>query len=251
MSFWKTLGKAILTGGAAAAAPFTGGTSMAALPAILGGAGAVVGGMGSAATSNRGQQDVLNISRDQIGLRAREGDENAELQRALLELKQREDARAAEQDAYKNAMRSSLAMNMQDASFSRPAGIPTMSFSGGARPSAIGPQGREAAAMLNNRAMQQVMSGPAPAMQMSERQPFQQSEPSKASFWEKLAGPVGMGLTLASMGLDAKNKGEVPMQMGGPQFPQFQTPLLGQIPPPPPPMPQPGFTPNYTPPRFG
>jgi hypothetical protein len=214
MGMWSKIGSALLTGGAAIAAPFTGGTSLAALPAILGGAGAVVGAMGGAATANRGEQDKLNLSRDSIGLGANNAYENALQGRAVLELKQREAAQLAEQEAFKSALRSALAMNMKDVSVDRSqfkSNVPTISFAGGARPSAIGPQGLEAAGAMNNLALQRLLSPPQDK-ELPAVEKFQQSEPSKASFWEKLAGPVGLGLQVAGMGLDAKNKpGQAPV----------------------------------------
>jgi hypothetical protein len=225
MGLWGTLGKA-LVGGVGGA--LTGG----ALPAVLGGAGALIGGMGSAATSNRGEQDRMNLSRDQIALAARGQDENAQLQRALLELRQRDEGRTDMNDAYNNAMRSALAANMKDVSFNRggfKTAVPNLSFSGGARPSALGPQGREAAGTMNNMALQKLMTGPAPMQQMSAIEKFQQSEPSRASFWEKLAGPVGMGLNLAGIAAAGKQGEQPATQTGGPQFPWFPTPPLGSL----------------------
>jgi hypothetical protein len=58
--------KGLLAGGAAVAAPFTGGTSLAALPAILGGASTALGAFGQGKAQNRdaqfsGQQDLAQI----------------------------------------------------------------------------------------------------------------------------------------------------------------------------------------------
>lgn len=202
--------------GAAGAAAKTGikaglmaGAKGALTSTALGAAGSVIGAMGQSAAANRGEKDTLNIHRDQTALQGISQFENAQQQRALLEMKQREEQRIAQEQAYKLAMRSALAKNTQDAAFNTSgfhSNVPNISFSGGARPSALGPEGREAAAVMNNQAMQQLM-GPPPLTTLPTQERFQQSEPTKASIWEKLAGPVGLGLTAVGAGLDARNKG--------------------------------------------
>lgn len=189
MGFWSSLGKGLLGVGGLIAAPFTGGASAATiLPAILGAGGAVAGAIGEAKTQNRGVQD-------NFAQQALRDFETQQVNRARLDLDRREDDRAAEQTAFQNAIRSALAKNMQDAAFSRPEGVPMIAFSGGARPSALGEEGREAAALMNNRAMQALMTGPSPHTPLSDPTLL---EPKKAGFWEKLLGPVGLGLTAAS-----------------------------------------------------
>ena len=54
MGFWSGLGKVLGVAGAGIAAPFTGGTSLSALPAILGAGGAALGALGQSAATNRG-----------------------------------------------------------------------------------------------------------------------------------------------------------------------------------------------------
>lgn len=66
MSFLSGLGKILGVAGGAVAAPFTGGASLSALPAILGAGGAAVGAMSNAAAQNRGaafggQLDLASI----------------------------------------------------------------------------------------------------------------------------------------------------------------------------------------------
>lgn len=72
MSFWGGLGKVLGTVGSVAAAPFTGGTSLAWLPAALGAGGAALGAIGQSKAQNRdaqysGQLDLerLLMARDQ------------------------------------------------------------------------------------------------------------------------------------------------------------------------------------------
>jgi hypothetical protein len=203
MGFWSGLGKILGPVAGIAAAPFTGGASL--IPTILQGAGSVVGAMGGASTANRGEQDRQNLTRDQVRVQEAANADRGLLDRAALEIKQRDAERAAQKEQFAMALRSALAMNTKDASFSRPQGIPMISFAGGARPSALGAQGREAASLANNQALQALMN-PQTFAAPAAPERVQMSEPSKASFWEKLAGPVGMGLTIAGQGLDARNK---------------------------------------------
>lgn len=215
MGFWSGLGKVLSVAAPVIAAPFTGGASLvglkAALPGIISGAGSAIGAMGGAASANRGEQDRMNMSRDQLAVQEAGRYENALQNRARLELEQRAQADAERKAAFSDALRSALAMNMQDAKFDR-SGFKTpvanISFSGGARPSALGGQGRDAATAMNNSALQRLMN-PEAMQELPAAERVKASEPSKASFWEKLAGPLGMGLTIAGQGLDAANRPQV------------------------------------------
>lgn len=190
MGFWSSLGKGLLAGAGAIAAPFTGGASLATMiPAITSGAGAVVGAMGDQAGANRQESDLVSrqFTQDQM---------NREHDIANLDLRRRDEDRTAMNDAYLNALRSALASNMQDMSFDRSgfkSDVADVSFSGGMRPSALGSQGRQAAEAMNARALRQLMEGP--AEHTSVTTPTLQ-EPKEKSFWEKLAGPLSMGLSM-------------------------------------------------------
>jgi hypothetical protein len=117
--------------------------------------------------------------------------ENALMGRQELDLRQRNEGRTAQSDAYLKALKSALVMNMRDASFSRPEGIPNISFSGGARPSALGAQGKEAASVLNNQALQSLMGGSKfDALPALEK--FSPSALPKAGLLEKITGAAGM-----------------------------------------------------------
>jgi hypothetical protein len=162
-------------------------------------------GAAGAAASNRGEQDRMNVSRDSLRIGETANAERARMERGVLDLRQRDEARTEQDDAYKMAIRAALAKNMRDASFSRPEGIPNISFSGGARPSALGVEGRDAAALMSNLAMRRLME-PKPMADLPPIERVKLSDPSEASIWEKLAGPIGMGLTVASTGLDNQNR---------------------------------------------
>jgi hypothetical protein len=64
-------------------------------------------------------------------------------------------------DMYRQAMQAALAKNIQDAVIQRPEGIPNTSISGGVRPSAMGPEGRAAAAANYEIAMKKLQNLPA------------------------------------------------------------------------------------------
>jgi hypothetical protein len=88
-------------------------------------------------------------------------------------------------------------MNMRDVVANRPEGIPTISFGGGPRPSAIGQQGRDAGAVLNQKAMERLISGEK-FDQLPPIERMQAPEHKNAGFWENLlgtAGAVGKGIS--------------------------------------------------------
>jgi hypothetical protein len=123
--------------------------------------------------------------------------ENGLMNRAALDLKQREYADSAPRERYLQAILGNLASNMQDVRASRPAGIPNISFSGGLRPSAIGPGGRAAGAELASQAMMRLMKGDQfeklPDVQLAKvLDALQLSTLPKASGWEKAGSIAGL-----------------------------------------------------------
>lgn len=107
---------------------------------------AVAGGLQARAV-NQTERD--RISRDSASEAAR-----LALDREKLALDQSQLQRAAENDAIRNMMRASLLNSAQDVSIDRSgfrSRVPNVSFSGGARPSAIG-NASEIAALMNDRA---------------------------------------------------------------------------------------------------
>lgn len=215
-------------------------------PAVLGAAGSAIGAMGNAAAQNRGEADRLNINRDSLAIAETGRHENALQNRARLEIEQRAQADAERKAAFMEGMKSALAMNMKDVSFDRSgfkSPVANISFSGGARPSALGPQGRDVAAAMNNSALQRLMS-PQPMQELPAPERVQMSDPSKASFWEKLAGPVGMGLTIAGQAMTPGQPAPVP---GVPQMPGVVGPPVAPPGTPAPPilLPDPEFYPTF------
>lgn len=127
MGFWSTIGKGL----GIAAAPFTGGASLAAIPAI----DAISKGMGNASqaqASNRGTKAELML------------DQNSALERELLA--REAEKRQAQGTAYQNAVRADYANNFKPAA--RPEGIPNISFGPG-----LSQAGKGASSELFNQAM--------------------------------------------------------------------------------------------------
>jgi hypothetical protein len=125
-------------------------------------------------------------------LRESEGHEDALQGRANLDLRQRGFGMDSQNNAFGNAIRAALLKNMQDVSMDRPEGIPTMSFKGGMRPSALGTEGREAAALMHSLSMDKLKSGEQfdklPALERTAPAEFK-----KPGFWENALGAVSVG----------------------------------------------------------
>lgn len=135
------------------------GTSLASK--ILSGAQAGTTAMGAAAAGREaGRETETNnlVTQDQQRLQAQIAAENAKQGRAEIDITRRKDTREASSDAYKNALRSSLALNTKDVTATRPTGVPNISFSGGGRPSALGAQGRQAAEIMNQRSLERLLN---------------------------------------------------------------------------------------------
>jgi hypothetical protein len=168
MGFWSTLGKI----GAGVAAPFTGGASLAAIPAIDA-ASKALGSGSQAAASNRGTKAELMM------------DQNRDLEAQLL-ARERE-KRDAQQQAYRAAMTGAHATSWKP--LARPAGIP-----GSYRP--MDALGLDAGRMLNQQGRMRLgaddlnsrdsMSGMPAYRDLTKDKQFQKT--LNPGFWEKLAG---------------------------------------------------------------
>jgi hypothetical protein len=164
MGFWSGLlkGAAGIVG-----APFTGGASLAMLPSAIGdfvgsggegeGEGEGEGGIGWGNAIGAGLSTAGNMAK------GREAGRQSEFQNSVIrnqqDLRQRDFANESQSDAYHKAMISALGMNVQDASITRPAGVPDTAMRGGLRPSALGTEGRAAAGMLHGKAMERLQNG--------------------------------------------------------------------------------------------
>lgn len=156
MGFWSTLANIGKIGGGIVGAPFTGGASLASLlPMGLDIAGSLARGK----ETGRENQNAAAFNEAQFRQQEAARKENALQGRAGLDLKRREQGRDFENQAFRNALLGAYGKNVQDVSMVRPKGIPTMSFTGGSRPSALGAEGRTAADAMYRKAMEHVLTG--------------------------------------------------------------------------------------------
>lgn len=143
--------------GAVGAAPFTGGASLAALPAIS----AMSQIAGSAAASReKGRNDAtaLNTQRDALAGSQFNTAQNAEMQAGQLDLQRQQFADQQRGARTKQAMLGDLLANIQDVNIDVP-GITAAKISGGLRPSAMSARGRQAGEQLNQQALQKLLQG--------------------------------------------------------------------------------------------
>lgn len=163
-------------------------------PAVASGIGSLLGGGAKTAASNRSSQNEVAYLQDQQRMQALRDREAQELTRASLELRQREERRAAQTDAYDKSRRSAAHLNMKDASISRPFGVPMAAISGGLRPSMFGAEGRAAAEAMNGQALRALMN-PEGMRELSDPSLFQPSAMKTPGAMENIMSTGGTALT--------------------------------------------------------
>ena len=172
MGFWSGLGnvlkKVALPAAGMAATMFTGGAAapltgmaakLAAAGKIAGMAGGVAGSLVKGREAGRDKENTQAVTQDAMRLQAMRDFENAQMNRAELELKQKGDKRSSQEDSFRKSILGALTKNMKDGSFNRPDGVPNISLSGGMRVSALGDEGRAAGEALNKQAMLSLLNG--------------------------------------------------------------------------------------------
>lgn len=184
MGLWKTIGKGL----AVAAAPFTGGTSLSAIPFI----DAIGSGAGKAAqsmASNRGARASTQV------------DLQDQLEQQLLA--REANTRAAQSDAYRKAVMGDLASSWRPAA--RPTGTPTISFGGPSE------RGMTAGSELFEQAMSRMRQpdiaqqrGLPPLKDLSRDPEFQKTQ--KSGFLEKLLGVGSAVAPIISAGLKGRGQ---------------------------------------------
>jgi hypothetical protein len=210
MGFWSSLGEDLLNGAANSA---TGGTAGTLLN-IAKTAAPIVNDLVQQNKNNNQLQYAQTVasapvqtSKDQLALNAKAELAKEQAQAASTAIDEEAAREKQQADAYAKARKSALAENVKDVNIdlsSLPGNVPTLHFTGGLRPSAYGPEGLAAAQTLNNQAMQQLTNPttfpavPTPSL-YEQTQPTIPAPPTE-NFWEKLAGPLGFGLTALSTG---------------------------------------------------
>jgi hypothetical protein len=154
--------------------------------------GGLASGMAESQAQNRITKTNAQLARDQVGIAANNSAEAGKQARANIELNRKADERTTINDAYQNALQSALALNTTDAKVNRPHGIPTISYSGGLRPSALGLEGKAAAEALNKRALQTLLDGPKYS-DMGALKEYNVAALPEQSMLEKVMGPLGLG----------------------------------------------------------
>jgi hypothetical protein len=162
------LGK-LLGGLSVGAAPFTGGTSLAWLPAVLGAGSAAASAIGTGLSQNRQGQNTAAQQQNQLlaqlfgtqqgaALSALQGEEAGKLNRAGLDLSQRQFALNAPSVRGRQAVAGSLLQNLQPATMSGGSArlqAATPRISGGLNASVLSPDARQVGQFM----VQQALTG--------------------------------------------------------------------------------------------
>lgn len=199
--FLGTLGKI----GAGIAAPFTGGASLAAIPAI----DALSRGTGAAAEGmahNRGEKAGLML------------DQNSALERELLAREQ--EKRTARNDAYQNAIRGSIAYNYDPSAAyaNAPSRMPHLDVTGGTMGNAQAKAaGDELLKQSMNRLTQPDLQTNGGAAMPAYRNLWNDPEFQKTlnpGFWEKFLGGVSAASPILGMFKKGAPQAGNPVQYG-------------------------------------
>jgi hypothetical protein len=125
------------------------------------------------------------------GIAQNSSQNNVLLQMAQIELLRKQMEEANRAGRAQQTVRGDLMANVQDARFSRPAGVPDMALSGGMRPSALGPNSREAGRTLSSQALSALKSGDS-FMPINPMGPIDlDANMPQESWFDKLMGGVG------------------------------------------------------------
>ena len=154
-------------------------------------------GIAKGQAANRTEANNQAVQQDQQRLLARGQDVTQASNAADLALKNQTQARQLSATDYQQLLKAALGMNVQDAKFSRPAGVANISFSGGARPSAIGAIGRQGADVMANLALRRLMDPEAP-VELERVSAFNPTAMKGPSTSEKILGGLGLGLGTAA-----------------------------------------------------
>ncbi len=158
---------------------------------VVGTAGDVASGIEEGRSKDRASQNDFNVLQDRTRLQAQQDFENALENRAALELKQQLSGQDYQGNAYRQAMIGALGKNVQDVTLGGvPSDVPVVQFKGGLRPSAVGPEGRAAASLLNEKAMKNLVDGmKTTALPDIER--FKPSDYKTGNYIDTILGGIG------------------------------------------------------------
>jgi len=197
MGFWGTLGKIGSIAAPLAAIPFTGGLSAlglggavkSALPGVLSAAGRTIGAGTQQAAQNRSAEMEAGLMRDQLAMQAQQQHEQAQQQRARLEMDQRAYDTKSRLDAGNTAMRASSIQNWKPAA--RPSGVSNISFTQGP-----GEGGMAAAKEMERQALMRQLRGEQFAPMSALAGPYAVSPMKKAGTMEKIGNFMAPALSI-------------------------------------------------------
>ncbi len=170
----------------------------------------ILSNSGKTAATNRGIKDAQQFERqnqqdqlDRTAIAADAAKTTGQVNASDAAVNQQKELDAARSAGASAAFKGALAKNIQDVSFDRGNLSPTVAnvhFSGGLRPSAFGPELRTAGATLNASGQNSLDHPPTfptidPVTGVTPK--AEVAPPSDESIWEKLAGPLSLGLTVA------------------------------------------------------
>ena len=152
-------------------------------------------GLASQYANNRSQARAQAAQAQQTqnsqGIAQNSQQNNVMLQMAQIELLRKQMEESSRQGRAQQTALGDLMANVQDASFSRPSHITNMSLSGGLRPSALGPNTRDAGAALSNQSLQALLKGDM-FMPLSPAGPIDlDANMPKESSFDKILGLAG------------------------------------------------------------
>ena len=198
----------------------------------------VISNSGKTAATNRSIKDAQGIQRtdvqsqlDRDAIAAAAQKANGQATASDAAVNQQKASDAARAAAASAAFKGALAKNIQDVHFDRGGlspTVPEMHFTGGLRPSAFGPELRTAGASLNASGQNSLDHAPTfPTIDpVTGVTPKAEVAPqSDESLWEKLAGPLSLGLTVAGAAANGHQPGPTKTQTP-PDIPD-RTPALG------------------------
>lgn len=144
MGFWGGLGKVLGAAGSIASIPFTGGSSLAWLPPVLGAGGAIAGGMAGGRAAGRSQEAQMGNQADLVRLGA-----------ARLNLE-------APQQRAQNSVRGDILAGLQPMSINGPithTGGQMPQVSGGLSPALLSQNSRQLGQQMSRQALMSQMQG--------------------------------------------------------------------------------------------
>lgn len=239
--------------GSIVAAPFTGGTSLAWLPAAIGAGGAVADSLAAGRAQGRGAAAQANTQQQQQLLQALLAQEQANQNRANLDLNQRNFQLTAPNKRGSTAVLGDLLSRAQDVKITPRAGLEKYvpQVTGGFKPSNLSPETRQLGQSMTQNALTQQLKGDSftnpPVQDFSQAKPLPLPQANGLDKFLSIAGPIaGIAGAVGQSQQDASNAAWLRQLLQGAQ-PTTASQLARPLPMPQNWQPQQGQLLNYTP----